>query len=158
MIIISCSPPHLSYDCSETGGGYLQALDSSGSPRCLCCQKPSVVQSGWAGGFCSTSCMEELQLRSHRNYAKSRVLETERGVCQTCGVDARQLYLRVRDAPHAQRKEILDNTWLAQLPLKMVMKWCYHINTKFKLHKQTHHSNPSVVFIQQVLSPIALSV
>ncbi len=26
----------------------------------------------------------------------------------------------VRDAPHTHRKEILDNTWLAQLPLKQV--------------------------------------
>ncbi|XP_062845612.1 DNA annealing helicase and endonuclease ZRANB3 [Trichomycterus rosablanca] len=104
----------------EAEARYLQALDSGGTPLCLSCQKPSVAQTGWAGGFCSASCMEELQLRSSRSYARSRVLETEQGVCQSCGLDARQLYLRVRDAPHAQRKEILDNTWLAQLPLKML--------------------------------------
>lgn len=105
---------------SEAETGYLQALDSGGTPLCLSCQKPSVEHSGWAGGFCSASCMEELQLRSSRDYARSRVLETEQGVCQSCGLDARQLYLRVRDAPHTHRKEILDNTWLAQLPLKQV--------------------------------------
>ncbi|KAI5088872.1 DNA annealing helicase and endonuclease ZRANB3 [Silurus meridionalis] len=105
---------------SEADTGYLQALDAGGTPLCLSCQKPSVETSGWAGGFCSAGCMEELQLRSSRGYARSRVLETEQGVCQSCGLNARQLYLRVRDAPHTHRKEILDNTWLAQLPLKQL--------------------------------------
>ncbi|XP_053347425.1 DNA annealing helicase and endonuclease ZRANB3 [Clarias gariepinus] len=110
----------------KTETGYLQALDSGGTPLCLSCQKPSVEHSGWAGGFCSASCMEELQLRSSRGYARSRVLETEQGVCQSCGLNARQLYLRVRDAPHTHRKEILDNTWLAQLPLKQLNEMIRH--------------------------------
>ncbi|KAF5893400.1 DNA annealing helicase and endonuclease ZRANB3, partial [Clarias magur] len=111
---------------SPSQTGYLQALDSGGTPLCLSCQKPSVEHSGWAGGFCSASCMEELQLRSSRGYARSRVLETEQGVCQSCGLNARQLYLRVRDAPHTHRKEILDNTWLAQLPLKQLNEMIRH--------------------------------
>ncbi|XP_026803599.3 DNA annealing helicase and endonuclease ZRANB3 [Pangasianodon hypophthalmus] len=111
---------------SEAETGYLQALDSGGTPLCLSCQKPSVEHSGWAGGFCSASCMEELQLRSSRGYARSRVLETEQGVCQSCGLNARQLYLRVRDAPHTHRKEILDNTWLAQLPLIQLNEMIRH--------------------------------
>lgn len=111
---------------SEAETGYVQALDSGGTPLCLSCQKPSVEHSGWAGGFCSASCMEELQLRSSRGFARSRVLETEQGVCQNCGLDAHQLYLRVRDAPHAHRKEILDNTWLSQLPLKQVSETHKH--------------------------------
>ncbi|KAI5629884.1 DNA annealing helicase and endonuclease ZRANB3, partial [Silurus asotus] len=110
----------------ETDTGYLQALDAGGTPLCLSCQKPSVETSGWAGGFCSAGCMEELQLRSSRGYARSRVLETEQGVCQSCGLNARQLYLRVRDAPHTHRKEILDNTWLAQLPLKQLNEMIRH--------------------------------
>ncbi|KAF7688242.1 hypothetical protein HF521_014248 [Silurus meridionalis] len=111
---------------SEADTGYLQALDAGGTPLCLSCQKPSVETSGWAGGFCSAGCMEELQLRSSRGYARSRVLETEQGVCQSCGLNARQLYLRVRDAPHTHRKEILDNTWLAQLPLKQLNEMIRH--------------------------------
>ncbi|XP_060767688.1 DNA annealing helicase and endonuclease ZRANB3 isoform X2 [Neoarius graeffei] len=106
--------------------GYLQALDSGGTPLCLSCQKPSVDHSGWAGGFCSASCMEDLQLRSSRGYSRSRVLETEQGVCQSCGLNARQVYLHVRDAPHTHRKEILDNTWLAQLPLKQLNEMIRH--------------------------------
>ncbi|MCJ8747519.1 hypothetical protein PDJAM_G00154380 [Pangasius djambal] len=119
-------PPRQADKESEAETGYLQALDSGGTPLCLSCQKPSVEHSGWAGGFCSASCMEELQLRSSRGYARSRVLETEQGVCQSCGLNARQLYLRVRDAPQAHRKEILDNTWLAQLPLKQLNEMIRH--------------------------------
>ncbi|GAA6095023.1 DNA annealing helicase and endonuclease ZRANB3 isoform X1 [Tachysurus ichikawai] len=119
-------PPSQADEESEAETGYLQALDSGGTPLCLSCQKPSVDHSGWAGGFCSASCMEELQLRSSRGYARSRVLETEQGVCQSCGLNARQLYLRVRDAPHTHRKEILDNTWLSQLPLKQLNEMIRH--------------------------------
>ncbi|KAF4093296.1 hypothetical protein AMELA_G00000470 [Ameiurus melas] len=119
-------PPSQADKESEADTGYLQALDSGGTPLCLSCQKPSAEHSGWAGGFCSASCMEELQLRSSRGYARSRVLETEQGVCQSCGLNARQLYLRVRDAPHTHRKEILDNTWLAQLPLKQLNEMIRH--------------------------------
>ncbi|KAK2819613.1 hypothetical protein Q7C36_021259 [Tachysurus vachellii] len=119
-------PPSQADKESEAETGYLQALDSGGTPLCLSCQKPSVDHSGWAGGFCSASCMEELQLRSSRGYARSRVLETEQGVCQSCGLNARQLYLRVRDAPNTHRKEILDNTWLSQLPLKQLNEMIRH--------------------------------
>uniref|UniRef100_A0A8B9LMQ2 Zinc finger, RAN-binding domain containing 3 n=1 Tax=Astyanax mexicanus TaxID=7994 RepID=A0A8B9LMQ2_ASTMX len=105
---------------SGAGSGYVQALDSGGNPLCLSCQKPSTDHSGWAGGFCSSACMEEFQLRSNQSYMRARVLETEQGVCQHCGLHAHQLYLRVRDAPHTHRKELLDNTWLAQLPLKQL--------------------------------------
>ncbi|XP_037390218.1 DNA annealing helicase and endonuclease ZRANB3 isoform X3 [Pygocentrus nattereri] len=119
-----CSAALEQTECVETGSGsesgYVQALDSGGNPLCLSCQKPSTDHSGWAGGFCSAACMEEFQLRSNQSYMRARVLEAEEGVCQHCGLHAHQLYLRVRDAPHTHRKEILDNTWLAQLPLKQL--------------------------------------
>lgn len=51
---------------------------------------------------------------------RSRVLQAERGICQHCGLAAHDLFLRVRDAPPAQRKEALESTWLAQLPIKQV--------------------------------------
>lgn len=51
---------------------------------------------------------------------RARVLQTEQGVCQSCGLQAHQLYLKVRDAPPTHRKEMLENTWLAQLSLKQV--------------------------------------
>ncbi|KTG31036.1 hypothetical protein cypCar_00027845 [Cyprinus carpio] len=103
---------------ANTTAGYLQAVDSAGTPLCLSCQKPSGEHCGWAGGFCSPACMEDFQLRSNQGYMRARVLETEQGVCQHCGLNAHQLYVQVRDAPRTHRKEMLDNTWLAQLPLK----------------------------------------
>lgn len=51
---------------------------------------------------------------------RSRVLEAEQGICQHCGLRAHELFLKVRDAPPSKRKEMLENTWLAQLPLKQV--------------------------------------
>ena len=51
---------------------------------------------------------------------RARVLQTEQGVCQSCGLQAHQLYLKVRDAPPTHRKEMLENTGLAQLSLKQV--------------------------------------
>uniref|UniRef100_A0A8C1TNL5 Zinc finger, RAN-binding domain containing 3 n=1 Tax=Cyprinus carpio TaxID=7962 RepID=A0A8C1TNL5_CYPCA len=105
---------------TNTTAGYLQAMDSAGTPLCLSCQKPSGEHCGWAGGFCSPACMEDFQLRSNQAYMRTRVLETEQGVCQHCGLNAHQLYVQVRDAPRTHRKEILDNTWLAQLPLKQL--------------------------------------
>uniref|UniRef100_A0A671RPK0 DNA annealing helicase and endonuclease ZRANB3-like n=1 Tax=Sinocyclocheilus anshuiensis TaxID=1608454 RepID=A0A671RPK0_9TELE len=105
---------------TNTTAGYLQAVDSAGTPLCLSCQKPSGEHRGWAGGFCSPACMEDFQLRSNQGYMRARVLETEQGVCQHCGLNAHQLYVQVRDAPRTHRKEMLDNTWLAQLPLKQL--------------------------------------
>lgn len=65
-------------------------------------------------------CQEEFQLRSSQTYMRSQVLEAERGICQHCGLHAHDLFIKVRDAPPSQRKEILENTWLTQLPLKQV--------------------------------------
>uniref|UniRef100_A0A4W4DN85 Zinc finger, RAN-binding domain containing 3 n=1 Tax=Electrophorus electricus TaxID=8005 RepID=A0A4W4DN85_ELEEL len=116
------SAPSESSACADAvcGSGYVQALDAGGTPLCLSCQQPSLEHSGWAGGFCSPACMEEFRLRSDHGYMRARVLEAEQGVCQHCGLHAHQLYLRVRDAPHTHRKDLLDNTWLAQLPLKQL--------------------------------------
>ncbi|XP_072305884.1 DNA annealing helicase and endonuclease ZRANB3 [Eucyclogobius newberryi] len=98
--------------------GYVQALDSSGVPLCLSCQQPCSTTGGaWDTRFCSHRCQEEFQLRSSQSYMRSRVLEVEQGVCQLCGLHAHELYLSVRDAPPSQRKQMLENTWLAQLPL-----------------------------------------
>ncbi|XP_056286890.1 DNA annealing helicase and endonuclease ZRANB3 isoform X2 [Pseudoliparis swirei] len=100
-------------------GGYLQAVDSAGVPLCLSCQGPCSTTGGaWDTRFCSHRCQEEFQLRSSQTYMRSRVLETEQGVCQQCGLHAHDLFLKVRDAPPPQRKDMLENTWLAQLPLK----------------------------------------
>uniref|UniRef100_A0A8C6S4L7 Zinc finger, RAN-binding domain containing 3 n=1 Tax=Neogobius melanostomus TaxID=47308 RepID=A0A8C6S4L7_9GOBI len=98
--------------------GYVQAVDGSGVPLCLSCQQPCAESGGaWDTRFCTHRCQEEFQLRSSQSYMRSRVLEVEQGVCQLCGLHAHDLYLRVRDAPPAQRKQMLENTWLAQLPL-----------------------------------------
>lgn len=59
-------------------------------------------------------------MRSSQTYMRSRVLEVEQGVCQHCGLHAHELFLKVRDAPPPQRKDMLENTWLSQLSLKEV--------------------------------------
>uniref|UniRef100_A0AAY4CHV0 Zinc finger, RAN-binding domain containing 3 n=1 Tax=Denticeps clupeoides TaxID=299321 RepID=A0AAY4CHV0_9TELE len=100
--------------------GYVQALDSAGNPLCLSCQLPCHSSGTWDARFCGQRCQEEFQVRSNQGYMRARVLETEQGVCQMCGLNGHQLYQRVRDAPAAHRKPLLENTWLAQLPLKQL--------------------------------------
>lgn len=100
--------------------GFLQALDSAGTPLCLSCQAPCRPGDTWDGRFCQQRCREDFQTRSSGAYVRTRVFEAEHGVCQHCGLNARELFTRVRDAPHTHRKEILEGTWLAQLPLKLV--------------------------------------
>uniref|UniRef100_A0A8C6K8Y8 Zinc finger RANBP2-type containing 3 n=1 Tax=Nothobranchius furzeri TaxID=105023 RepID=A0A8C6K8Y8_NOTFU len=100
---------------------YLQAVDSHGVPLCLSCQEACPTSGGaWDTRFCCQRCQEEFQLRSSQTYMRSRVLEAEQGVCQHCGLHAHELFLKVRDAPPSQRKEMLENTWLAQLSLKQL--------------------------------------
>ncbi|XP_047211461.1 DNA annealing helicase and endonuclease ZRANB3 isoform X2 [Girardinichthys multiradiatus] len=100
---------------------YLQAVDSQGVPLCLSCQQACPTTGGaWDTRFCSHRCQEEFQLRSSQAYMRSRVLEAEQGICQHCGLNAHELFLKVRDAPASKRKEMLENTWLAQLPLKQL--------------------------------------
>ncbi|KAM9821150.1 DNA annealing helicase and endonuclease ZRANB3 [Neosynchiropus ocellatus] len=101
--------------------GYLQAVDSNGVPLCLTCQQLCSSTGGaWDTRFCSFRCQEEFQLRSNQTFMRSRVLEVEQGICQHCGVHAHDLFLKVRNAPPSQRKEVLENTWLAQLSLKQL--------------------------------------
>ncbi|XP_056226772.1 DNA annealing helicase and endonuclease ZRANB3 [Seriola aureovittata] len=101
--------------------GYLQAMDTEGVPLCLSCQQACSTTGGaWDTRFCSHRCQEEFQLRSNQTYMRSRVLETEQGICQHCGLHAHDLFLRVHDALPSQRKEMLENTWLTQLSLKQL--------------------------------------
>uniref|UniRef100_A0A8C5BFF5 Zinc finger, RAN-binding domain containing 3 n=1 Tax=Gadus morhua TaxID=8049 RepID=A0A8C5BFF5_GADMO len=120
------SPGPSSPPSSSDPPGYLQALDGQGVPLCLHCQEPCPASpddssaATWDSRFCSHRCQEELRLRSSQPHMRARVLEAEGGACQQCGLAAHQLYLRVRDAPPAQRKDLLESTWLAQLPLKQL--------------------------------------
>ncbi|XP_073318256.1 DNA annealing helicase and endonuclease ZRANB3 isoform X2 [Pagrus major] len=101
--------------------GFLQAVDSDGVPLCLSCHQACPTTGGaWDTRFCSHRCQDEFQLRSSRMYMRSRVMEAEQGICQHCGLHAHDLFLKVRDAPPSERKEMLENTWLAQLSLKQL--------------------------------------
>ncbi|XP_072328420.1 DNA annealing helicase and endonuclease ZRANB3 isoform X2 [Scyliorhinus torazame] len=103
--------------------GYVQAVNKEGNPLCLGCQQPTIQVSNhqestaWDTRYCSQKCQEDFLVRSNRCYMRSKVFEAERGICQQCGLNAQQLYLHVRDTLRTQRKELLENTWLAQLPL-----------------------------------------
>ncbi|XP_077368606.1 DNA annealing helicase and endonuclease ZRANB3 [Festucalex cinctus] len=124
------SPSPLNSPTSDSSGkdvdeqpspALLQAVDRQGVPLCLSChQACSTTGGAWDTRFCSYKCQEEFQLRSSQTYMRSRVLEAERGVCQHCGLRAHDVFVKVRDAPPSQRKEMLDNTWLAQLSLKQL--------------------------------------
>nr|XP_019958883.1 PREDICTED: DNA annealing helicase and endonuclease ZRANB3 [Paralichthys olivaceus] len=106
---------------SSSHSAYLQAVDSEGVPLCLSCQQACSNSGGaWDTRFCSHRCQEEFQLRSSQTYMRLRVLEVEQGVCQLCGLHAHDLFLKVRDAPPSQRKEMLENTSLTQLSLKQL--------------------------------------
>ncbi|XP_038573680.1 DNA annealing helicase and endonuclease ZRANB3 [Micropterus salmoides] len=108
-------------DQPSSESGYLQAVDSEGVPLCLSCQKACSTTGGaWDTRFCSHRCQDEFQLRSSQTYMRSQVLEAEQGICQHCGLHAHDLFLKVRDAPPSQRKDMLENTWLTQLSLKQL--------------------------------------
>ncbi|NWS95751.1 ZRAB3 endonuclease, partial [Mionectes macconnelli] len=101
--------------------GYLQALDSRGTPLCLSCQQPTAqlppASRAWDTRFCSHACQEDFSIRSSQSYLRTKVFEVERGVCQFCQQNAQELYLSVRDAPRSRRKELLENSWMCHLPL-----------------------------------------
>ncbi|NWR27534.1 ZRAB3 endonuclease, partial [Tachuris rubrigastra] len=115
------SAPHSEHsEGSPLSPGYLQALDSQGTPLCLSCQRPPPLPPGsraWDTRFCSHSCQEDFCIRSSHSYLRTKVFQVERGLCQFCHHNAQELYLRVRDAPRGRRKELLENSWMSRLPL-----------------------------------------
>ncbi|XP_014704993.1 DNA annealing helicase and endonuclease ZRANB3 isoform X1 [Equus asinus] len=110
----------------STSKGYLQAVDNEGNPLCLRCQQPTCQTrqeckaNAWDSRFCSLRCQEEFWIRSHNSYLRAEVFEIEHGVCQLCNLNAQELFLRLRDAPKGQRKNLLDTTWTSKLPLEQL--------------------------------------
>ncbi|XP_012582928.1 PREDICTED: DNA annealing helicase and endonuclease ZRANB3 isoform X1 [Condylura cristata] len=110
----------------STSKGYVQAVDNEGNPLCLRCQQPTCQTeqeckvSAWDSRFCSLQCQEEFWIRSNNSYLRAKVFEIEHGVCQLCHLNAQELFLRLRDAPKSQRKNLLDITWTSKLPLEQL--------------------------------------
>nr|XP_030738933.1 DNA annealing helicase and endonuclease ZRANB3 isoform X1 [Globicephala melas]XP_030738934.1 DNA annealing helicase and endonuclease ZRANB3 isoform X1 [Globicephala melas] len=110
----------------STSKGYLQAVDNEGNPLCLRCQQPTCHSkqehkaNAWDSRFCSLKCQEEFWIRSNNSYLRAKVFEIEHGVCQLCNLNAQELFLRLRDAPKSQRKNLLDLTWTSKLPLEQL--------------------------------------
>ncbi|NXG07727.1 ZRAB3 endonuclease, partial [Sakesphorus luctuosus] len=106
---------------SPVSRGYLQALDSQGTPLCLSCQQPTAQPAPggrpWDTRFCCHACQEDFSIRSSQSYLRAKVFEVEHGVCQFCHQNAQELYLSVRDAPRSRRKELLESSWMSHLPL-----------------------------------------
>ncbi|XP_024895343.1 DNA annealing helicase and endonuclease ZRANB3 isoform X2 [Pteropus alecto] len=106
--------------------GYLQAVNNEGNPLCLHCQQPTCQTkqeckvNAWNSRFCSLKCQEEFWTRSNNSYLRAKVFEIEHGVCQLCNMNAQELFLRLRDAPKSQRKNLLDVTWTSKLPLEQL--------------------------------------
>ncbi|XP_055973698.1 DNA annealing helicase and endonuclease ZRANB3 [Sorex fumeus] len=106
--------------------GYLQAVDNEGNPLCLRCQQPTCQTkqdckvNPWDSQFCSLQCQEEFWIRSNNSYLRAKVFEIEHGVCQLCHLNAQELFLRMKDAPKSQRKNLLDITWISKLPLEQL--------------------------------------
>ncbi|XP_067405629.1 DNA annealing helicase and endonuclease ZRANB3 isoform X2 [Emydura macquarii macquarii] len=103
--------------------GYIQAVDNKGNPLCLRCQQPTVhldqhcKSIAWETRFCSLKCQEDFLICSSQSYLRSKVFEVERGICQLCNLNAQELYLSIKDAPNSQRKNLLESSWMSQLPL-----------------------------------------
>ncbi|XP_004423928.1 PREDICTED: DNA annealing helicase and endonuclease ZRANB3 isoform X1 [Ceratotherium simum simum] len=110
----------------STSKGYLQAVDNEGNPLCLHCQQPTCQTkqeckaNAWDSRFCSLKCQEEFWIRSNNSYLRAQVFEVEHGVCQLCNLNAQELFLRLRDAPKSQRKDLLDTTWTSKLSLEQL--------------------------------------
>ncbi|NXA74905.1 ZRAB3 endonuclease, partial [Thryothorus ludovicianus] len=106
---------------SSLAKGYLQALDEQGRPLCLSCQQPTAQPPppgrAWDTRFCCHACQEDFSIRSSQSFLRSKVFQVEHGVCQCCQHNAQELYLSVRDAPRSQRKQLLESSWMSQLPL-----------------------------------------
>ncbi|NXP17791.1 ZRAB3 endonuclease, partial [Scytalopus superciliaris] len=115
------APPSEQPEGSSLSRGYLQALDSQGTPLCLSCQQPTARPPpgcpAWDTRFCCHACQDDFSIRSSQSYLRTKVFEVEHGVCQFCHQNAQELYLSVRDAPRSRRKELLESSWMSQLPL-----------------------------------------
>ncbi|XP_075386185.1 DNA annealing helicase and endonuclease ZRANB3 isoform X1 [Tenrec ecaudatus] len=109
-----------------TSKGYLQAVNNEGNPLCISCQQPTYQPkperqgNAWDSRFCSLTCQEEFWIRSDNGYLRAKVFETEHGVCQLCHLNAHELFLRLRDAPKGEKKNLLDSTWTSKLPLEQL--------------------------------------
>lgn len=138
----------LTNDESDTSGeiAYVQAVNKDGNPLCLGCQQPTIQVStqrestAWDTRFCSQKCQGDFFIQTNRHYMKSKVFEAERGICQQCGLNAQQLYLTIRDTPKTLRKELLENTWLSQLPLDQLNEMI--LNPTEGLFWQVDHITP----------------
>ncbi|XP_059136826.1 DNA annealing helicase and endonuclease ZRANB3 [Peromyscus eremicus] len=125
ILSLNPGPADLTVEPSPSKG-YIQAVDKEGRPLCLRCQHPTCQAeqgskaSAWDSRFCSLKCQEEFWIRSNNGYLRAQVFAVEHGVCQLCGVNAQELFLRVRDAPKSQRKNLLDAAWTAKLPLEQL--------------------------------------
>ncbi|XP_074857171.1 DNA annealing helicase and endonuclease ZRANB3 [Carettochelys insculpta] len=103
--------------------GYIQAVDNKGNPLCLTCQQPTVhldqhcKSIAWETRFCSLKCQEDFLIRSSQSYLRSKVFEVEHGVCQLCNLNAQELYVSIKNAPKSLRKNLLESSWMSQLPL-----------------------------------------
>ncbi|XP_033004697.1 DNA annealing helicase and endonuclease ZRANB3 [Lacerta agilis] len=121
--LISDSSQADSVEEPTLGKGYLQAVDNEGNPLCLSCQMPAVqidqtsTSTACDTRFCSHKCQDDFLFRTSQSYLRTKVFETEHGVCQKCGLNAQELYLCVRDAPKNHRKNLLESSWMSKLPL-----------------------------------------
>uniref|UniRef100_A0A2K6EHJ1 DNA annealing helicase and endonuclease ZRANB3 n=1 Tax=Propithecus coquereli TaxID=379532 RepID=A0A2K6EHJ1_PROCO len=103
---------------ASTSKGYLQAVDNEGNPLCLLCQQPT-CQTQQA---CKTPRLCSLMCATFQHTLISQKLPSSipfpiHGIYHN---PFEKLFLRVRDAPKSQRKNLLDATWTTKLPLEQL--------------------------------------
>ena len=64
--------------------------------------------------FCSYGCAESYQLRvGNAQLGRKLAFERDRGICNRCGRDCHQLYMRLKPLPPARRRQVLDEAFRA---------------------------------------------
>eukprot|EP00118_Oscarella_pearsei_P013604 m.110335 g.110335 ORF g.110335 m.110335 type:complete len:1079 (+) comp37387_c0_seq24:86-3322(+) len=78
---------------------HIQGVSATGELVCSCCTKLFKPDKGvslpYGGRFCSEECYEDFRVRTSRSEARRVVREEEKGVCNICQVDTKDLLAKI---------------------------------------------------------------
>ncbi|XP_074644008.1 uncharacterized protein LOC141900831 [Tubulanus polymorphus] len=92
--------------------GYVQAVDKTGVPLCINCQKPNEAiqinnnpeEYAWHTRFCSKQCSEQHWVKTSREYGRKIIYEVEQGICQICKFNAEQFFTQIKVTKDLERR------------------------------------------------------